>query len=335
MQGYVLTEYGDATAMQMRDVPVPAVSPDDVLIKVHAAGLNPLDIKLRDGVLRPLLKLDLPRVAGNELAGVVHEVGSGVTRFAVGDRVFARIDEGRLGAFGQYVAVSAGLVANMPESLTFVEAAGLPLAGETSIQALRDKLHVKAGQKVFIAGGAGGVGTLAIQIARWMGAHVATTASGKGAELVRSLGAETVIDYTRDRFVDVLHHYDAALDLRGGQDLIDCFSIVKPGGTVVSLAGMPEPKTALKDLDRGAGLATLLWFASAKVRWQAQQRKARYRFLFMRPDGTDLELLARLVDERTIIPVIDRVFSFDRIDHAFSYVEGGHAKGKVIVQLES
>lgn len=335
MRGYVLTGYGDAGAMRMREVPEPAAGPGELLIDVRAAGLNPLDLKLRQGVLRPLLRLDLPRVAGNELAGVVLQVGAGVTGFAAGDRVFARVAKPRLGAFAPRAVVAADLVAKMPAALDFTDAAGLPLAGLTALQALRDELHVRPGQRVFVSGGAGGVGTLAVQLATWMGAEVATTASARGTDLVRSLGAKTVIDYREQRFAEHLRDYDAALDLIGGQDLTDVFGILKPGATVVTVAGTPEPVTARKDLGRGFGLAALLWLASAGVRRRARAHRVDYRFLFMRPSGSDLALLARLVDEGHLRSVTDRVFAFEDIADAFAHLDRGRAKGKVVVRMSA
>ena len=333
MRGYVLTHYGDADAMELRDVPQPTVGHSEVLVRVRAAGLNPVDHKIRQGKLRLLNRLDLPRVAGSELAGVVEEVGAAVTRFAVGDRVFARVDKKKLGAFAPYAVLEESLAARMPESLDFVEGAGLPLAGLTALQALRDELALSPGDRVFISGGAGGVGTLAIQLANWLGATVATTASAKSAELVRSLGAETVIDYQRQKFKDVLRDYDGVFDLTGGQDLSDSFAILKRGGKTVSIAGIPEPVTARVDLDAGPLVTALLWAASAKIRRQARQAGVDYRYLFMQPSGEDLSMLSGLVDSGQLRPVIDRVFPFGRIAEAFTYLEQGHAKGKVIVQL--
>jgi alcohol dehydrogenase len=333
MRGYVLTRYGDADAMQLRDVPEPSPGPGELLIQVHAAGLNPVDYKIRQGKLRMLTHLDLPRVAGSELAGVVAETGPGVTRFTVGDRVFARVDKKKLGAYAPYVAVEQSLVAAMPQSLDFVQAAGLPLAGLTALQALRDELAVSPGDHVFISGGAGGVGTLAIQLANWLGATVATTASAASTELVRSLGAETVVDYRQQKFIDVLRDYDGAFDLTGGQDLPDSFAILKRGAKTVSIAGIPEPVTARADLNAGPLITGLLWLASAKIRRKAQQAGVSYRYLFMHPSGADLDVLSGLVDDGQLRPVIDRVFPFEQIADAFAYLEQGHAKGKVVVQL--
>ncbi|MFI6369738.1 NADP-dependent oxidoreductase [Streptomyces sp. NPDC050546] len=333
MQGYVMTKYGDANVMELREVPKPVPGPGDLLIRVHAAGLNPVDHKLRQGQLRLINRLALPGVAGSELAGVVEEVGPGVEDFAVGDRVMTRVDPNLLGAFATYATVSAGLVAPMPEKLDFEQAAGLPLAGLTALQALRDEMRVRPGQRIFISGGAGGVGTLAIQLAVWMGAHVTTTASSAGEELVRSLGAEDVIDYKTTRFKDVLHDFDGAFDLIGGQDLTDSFGIVKPGTKVVSVGGVPEPLTARKDLGAGFVITAMFQVMSAKLRRQAKAHDVDYRFLMMRPSGTDLRFLAGLVDEGHLRPVLDRSFPLERIADAVAYLEGGRAKGKVVVRM--
>ncbi|MBU3862730.1 NADP-dependent oxidoreductase [Streptomyces sp. 4503] len=328
-----MTRYGDAGAMELRDVPEPTPGSGEVLIRVRAAGLNPVDFKIREGKLRLLKRLDLPMVAGSELSGVVEAVGDGVRRFTVGDPVFARVDKGKLGAYAPYAVVDETLVAQMPKSLHFTDAAGLPLAGLTALQALRDELAVKEGERVFISGGAGGVGTLAIQLAVWLGAKVATTASPRGEELVRSLGAETVIDYRTQNFKDRLSDYDGAFDLTGGQDLIDSFAILKRGAKTVSVAGIPDATTARVDLDAGPLVTAALTVASAKIRRAARRKGVGYRYLFMHPSGADLEVLAELVDKGRLETVTDRVFPFEQITEAFAYLEQGHAKGKVVVQM--
>ncbi|MFC1436715.1 NADP-dependent oxidoreductase [Streptacidiphilus sp. N1-10] len=333
MRAFVMTRYGDASAMEMRDVPEPTAGRGEVLIRVHAAGLNPIDYKVRQGAMRLVHRLDLPQVAGSELSGVVAAVGTGVTRFAVGDRVFARVDKKKLGAFAPYAVVHETLVGTMPQSLDFADAAGLPLAGLTALQALRDELAVTEGDRVFISGGAGGVGTLAIQLAVRMGAQVATTASPRGQELVRSLGATTVIDYRQQRFRDVLSDYDGALDLTGGRDLSDSFAILKRGARTVSVAGLPQPANARADFDAGPLVAAALWAAGARIRHRAGRSGVGYRFLFMHPSGADLDLLAGLVDQGELRTVTDRVFPFERIADAFAHLEQGHAKGKVVVRM--
>jgi alcohol dehydrogenase len=331
MLAYVLTRYGGPDALWIRNVPAPQPGPGDVRIKVAAAGLNPVDYKFRRGALRPISRVRLPIVAGCELAGTVEAVGPGPNRFSLGDRVYARVDKTRLGAFAELVCVQQELVAAMPASLGFAEAAGLPLAGLTALQALRDELGVGRGTRLFISGGAGGVGTLAIQLAKYFGAEVTTTASARGEALVRRLGADHTIDYTRENFAEVLRDFDAVLDLVGGATLRDSFRILRSGGRVVSIAGVPEPLTATKDLGSPPPITAVFWLMSLGIRRRARKATANYRYLFMHPSGDDLRTLAGLVDGGHVQPVIDSTYRFAEIAAAFAALEQGHAKGKIVV----
>jgi len=302
-------------------------------VQVRAAGLNPVDIKTREGKLKVIRRYPLPVVMGNEIAGLVASVGSGVTRFSVGDRVYARLDKDKMGGLAEQAVVHEEHLAKMPASLSFEAAAAVPLAALTALQALRDELRLENGQSVFISGGAGGVGTFAIQIAKHLGAKVATTASPRGDALVRRLGADVVIDYTHQRFEEVLHDYDGVFDLLGGDDLVRSFSVVKRGGTVVSVAGIPEPETARRDLGRGSALAALFWIVSFGTRRTAARHGVRYRYLFMHPSGSELEEIAALIDAKKIEVVIDQIFPFAKTKEALAYLEGGRAKGKVVVSM--
>ena len=304
-----------------------------MLVRVHAAGLNPVDFKTRAGGLRIIRNYPLPIVMGNEFSGVVESVGGGVTRFAKGDRVFARVGKTAMGAFAECAVVDEDHAAPMPTSLDFPSAAAVPLAGLTALQALRDELGVNAGTRIFIPGGAGGVGTFAIQIAKHLGAYVATTASPRGEALVRRLGADLVIDYTRERFEDRLSDYDCAFDLIGGETLARIWPVLKRGGRVVSIAGMPEPVTAQKDLGGSRGLAVLFWIASLPTRLRALSHGAHYRYMFMHASGTDLTYLSSLIDAGKLEVVVDRIFPFAEAKEAMAYLEAGHAKGKVVLQM--
>ena len=333
MRALVLTNYGGPETTVLADVPEPAPRAGEVLVRVRAAGLNPVDFKTRAGGLRVIHRYPLPIVMGNELSGVVEDLGPGAMRFAKGDRVFARVDRNKMGAFAEYAVIPEDHVALMPKSLDFPAAAAVPLAALTALQALRDELHVSAGQRIFIPGGAGGVGTFAIQIAKLLGAHVATTASPSGDALVARLGADVVIDYTRECFEEKVSGYDSAFDLLGGDTLARLWPVLKPGGRVVSIAGMPEPVTARKDLERGSGLAAIFWVASLTTRLRAARHGLSYRYLFMHASGADLTYLASLIDAKKLDVVIDRVFSFTDIKEAVAYLETGHAKGKVVVTM--
>ena len=333
MQAFVLKAYGGPELAGLEEVPVPKPNSRQLLVRVRAAGLNPVDFKTRRGDLRLVQRYRLPAVLGNELAGEVIACGDQVRRFRGGDRVFARVDKNRMGAFAQFAIVEEDHAAVIPASLDFASAAAVPLAGLTALQALRDELHVERGQRIFISGGAGGVGSFAIQIAKHLGAQVATTASPRGEALVRQLGADTVIDYTQERPASVLSGFDGAFDLIGGDTLEQAFAIVRPGAIVVTVAGIPEPQTASKDLEGGLGLRALFWVASFSLRRRARQHGARYRYLFMHPSGEDLSELARLVDAGVVKVIVDSVYPFERIADAMAKLEAGRAKGKIVVTM--
>ncbi|TPK87476.1 NADP-dependent oxidoreductase [Mesorhizobium sp. B2-4-12] len=333
MHAYVLKRYGGPESARMTEVPAPVPGPRDLLVEVRAVGLNPVDFKFRQGKLRAILRPRLPLVLGNELAGNVVAVGSQVGRFRVGDPVFARVAKERAGAFAEQACVDEDHAAYMPRTLDFTDAAAVPLAGLTALQTLRDLLGVKPGQKLFISGGAGGVGTFAIQIAKWLGAHVTTTASKRGEALVRSLGCDEVIDYTVQDLSSVESRFDAGLDLIGGKVLEQMFDIMKPGTMIVSVAGVPEPQTAIRDLGGRKVLSAVLWLVSYGIRARARRRGVGYRYFFMHPSGRDLSLLAELIEQGKLKVVVDRTYPFAKIAEALDYVESGHAKGKVVVTI--
>jgi NADPH:quinone reductase-like Zn-dependent oxidoreductase len=333
MRAYVLKHYGGPEGSLLMDVPVPAPRPRDILVEVRAAGLNPVDFKFRQGKLRAILRPKLPLLLGNELAGEVIGVGHEVKRFRVGDRVFARVAKGRLGAFAEQACVDEDDAAYMPRNLDFTAAAAVPLAGLTALQALRDELRVKPGQKVFISGGAGGVGTFAIQIAKWLGAHVTTTASTRGEALVRSLGCDEVIDYTVQDLSSGQRRFDAGFDLIGGKTLEQMFEIMKPGTKIVSVAALPEPQTAIRDLGGRRALSAIFWLISCGIRSRARRAGVSYRYLFMHPSGSELALLAELIEQGKLKAIIDRTYPLAKIAEALAYVESGRAKGKVVVTV--
>lgn len=333
MRAYVLERYGDPRNARLTSAPAPRPGPGEILVAVHAAGLNPVDYKIRSGKLRPITRFPLPIVLGNELAGTVAECGAAVQGFVVGDRVCARVAKERLGAFADFAAVDAACVAKMPAALDFEHAAALPLAGLTALQCLRDELNVVAGQSLLITGGAGGVGSIAIPLAKHLGATVSTTASSTGADLVRRLGADHVIDYHSDWIPAHARQFDAVLDLVGGKGLEALFGVLKRGRTLVSVGGVPETETARKDLKRGGWLVLLFWLASARVRAAARRQDVGYRYLFMHPSGSELSELLSLVELGVLPITLDRVFDFAEIADAMAYLEQGRAKGKVVVRM--
>lgn len=333
MRAYVLNQYGGPEGSALTDIAPPAPGPNDVLVNVRAAGLNPVDFKFRQGKLKVIYRPQLPFVLGNELAGEVAAIGSAVTRFKIGDRVFARLGKSRGGAFAEQACVDESLVAHIPPGLDFTAAAAVPLAGLTALQALRDELGIKSGARVLISGGAGGVGTFAIQIAKWLGAHVTTTASSRGDALVRSLGADDVIDYTKQSIAQAGKQFDAGFDLIGGETLDQMFQVMKPGTRIVSVAALPEPRTAMKDLGGRVALAILFWIISGKIRSKARRAQVDYRYLFMHPSGSELAELGDLITQGRMKVTVDKVFPFAQMAEALAYVESGRAKGKVVVEM--
>lgn len=332
MKAFVLDRYGKQRPLQLTDVPVPAIRDDEVLVEVHAAGVNLLDAKIRSGEFKLILRYSRPLILGHDVAGVVVKVGPRAQPFKVGDEVYARVDDLGIGTFAQFVPVKASSLALKPATLTMVEAASLPLVGLTAWQALVEMAGLKRGQSVFIQAGSGGVGTFAIQLARHLGARVATTTSTANVDLVRRLGADTVIDYKTQDFVDALRDQDVVLNSQDGKTLNKSLRVLKPGGKLISISGPPDPDFA-RDIAAPAPVRWLMWLLSAGVRRQSRSRSVDYRFLFMHADGNQLREIARLVDAGAIRPVIDKVYPFASTNEALAHVEGGRAKGKVVVAV--
>jgi NADPH:quinone reductase-like Zn-dependent oxidoreductase len=333
MKAFVVERYGGADSVRAADVPDPRVGAQDVLVRIGAAGVNPVDLKIRNGDLKAILPLRAPFVLGNDLAGTVVAVGARVTRFAVGDEVYAHPAQDRMGTFAELVALHEDDVAAKPATLSMVEAASLPLVALTAWQALVERADLRPGQKVLIHAGAGGVGTVAIQLAKFLGASVATTASATKTDLVNKLGADVVVDYREKPFETVLHDYDVVLDTVGGDTLDKSLQVLRPGGTVVSIAGPPDPALAE---DLGVNLVVRLAIAalSYRIRRRARRRGVRYSYLFVKASGDQLRELTALVDAGTVRPVVDSVFDFDQTRDALAHLEQGHTKaGKVVIRM--
>jgi len=332
MRALVLKRYGGLDQIAFADISRPALKPDEILVQVHAAGLNPIDYMIPKGTFKPMLRFQLPATLGSDLAGVVVEVGSRVTRFKPGDAVFASIFDLGTGAFAEFAVVPEHAAALKPANLDFVQAASIPMVGLTSWQALKERAKLKPGQKVFIPAGSGGIGTFAIQLAKHLGAKVGTTTSTGNMELVKSLGADEVIDYKKQEFEKVLRDYDAVLGTVRGDAIKKSLRILKPKSNVVSLIGPPDPAFA-----RARGMNFLMKFVfgllSRKIRRLAKKRDVTYSFLFVHPDGRQLAELGELLQSGRIQPVIDKVFPFDQAKDALAYLEKGRAKGKVVVQI--
>jgi len=333
VKAFVVDRYRKRAALRLADIPTPELHEDEVLVEVHAAGVNLLDAKIRSGEFKLILPYRLPLVLGHDVAGVVAKVGMRVRQFKPGDEVYARADDFRIGTFAEFVSVREASLALKPKGLTMEEAASIPLVGLTAWQALVEKAGLKRGQKIFIQAGSGGVGTFGVQLARHLGATVAATTGTSNVALVKSLGADVVIDYKTQDFEDVLRDYDLVLNSQDGKTLEKSLRVLKRGGKLISISGPPDPQFG-RELAASGFVRLVMRLLSAKVRRKAQQLGVGYSFLFMKASGSQLREITRLIDAGAIRPVIDRVFPFASTNEAVAYVESGHAKGKVVVTVK-
>jgi NADPH:quinone reductase-like Zn-dependent oxidoreductase len=333
MKAFIFDRYGSADHVRAGDVPDPELREDDVLVQIHAAGVNLLDSKIRNGEFKLFLRYRLPLILGHDVAGVVVRVGSRVRRFKPGDEVYARPADGRIGAFAEFIAIAEEDVAIKPKALSMAEAASIPLVGLTAWQALVERANLRKGQKVLIHAGSGGVGTFAIQLAKHLGATVATTTSTANVDLVRSLGADIVIDYKKEDFADVIRDYDVALNSLDRVTLEKSLQVLKPGGQLISISGPPDAAFA-RSIGASWVLRVIMGFLSYGIRAKAKRRQVHYSFLFMRASGDQLSEITSLIDDGIIRPVVDRVFPFTSTKEAMAYVEAGRAKGKIVVSLK-
>ncbi|MDP9423406.1 MAG: NADP-dependent oxidoreductase [Pseudomonadota bacterium] len=330
MKAFAIDRYnGPLTA---REVPDPVAQPGVVLVRIHAASVNPVDSKIRNGEFKLFLPYRFPLVLGNDFAGVVIGVGAGVRRFRIGDEVYAHPDNDRIGAFAEYIAVREDNVAPKPKNLSMEEAASIPLVALTAWQVLVERAQLKKGQKILVHAGSGGVGTIAIQLAKHLGATVATTTSSANVELVKSLGADVIIDYRKQDFAELLRDYDVVLNSLGPDILEKSLAVLKPGGKLISISGPPDPAFA-KSIGASWFFRQAVRLLSLKIRRRAKRHRIDYSFLFMKANGDQLGEITKLIEAGAIRPVVDRTFPFDQTPEALAYVDSGRAKGKVVIKV--
>lgn len=331
MKAFFIDGYGKDTG-RIGHLPDPEVGPDDVLVKVHAASVNLLDSKIRKGEFKLILPYRFPLVLGNDLAGVVLRVGDNVRQFKPGDEVYGRPREESMGTFAELIAVSQDALALKPVNLDMAQAASIPLVALTAWQVLVETAQLKKGQKVLIHAGSGGVGSIAIQLARHVGAFVATTTSTRNVEWVKALGADVVIDYKQQHFDTLLHDYDVVLNSLDAGTLEKSLKVLKPGGRLISISGPPTAQFA-KAQRLNWGLQQVMGLLSYGIRRKARKQGVSYSFVFMRASGEQLCEISALIESGVIKPVVDRMFEFSDTAQALSYVEQGRAKGKVVIRV--
>lgn len=334
MQAFKLNRYGKKETLHLTEMPEPVLNENEVLVEVHAASVNLLDSLIRNGNFKPFLPYKMPLILGHDVAGVVTKIGSKVSKFKLGDEIYSRVSDFKIGTFAQFIAVNENDLALKPKNITFEEAASLPLVGLTSWQALVENVNLKQGQKVFIQAGSGGVGTFAIQLAKHLGASVATTTSSANVDLVKRLGANTIIDYKTEDFETILKDYDVVLHSnKNPKILAKSLRILKSGGKLVSLVGPPTPEFAAS-IGLPWYLKLVMKFLSASALKQAKALNVSFSFLFMRANGQQLSQITTLIEGGHIKPTLDKVFPFEQVNDAIAYVETGRAKGKVVIKIK-
>lgn len=332
MKAFIINKY-TKDGLQHADVRAPQVGENDVLVEVHAAGVNLLDSKIKTGEFKLILPYKMPLILGHDVAGVITQVGKNVTHFKIGDEVYSRPSDFGIGTFAEFIAINERDVALKPKNISMEEAASIPLVALTAWQALVEKANLKKGQKVFIQAGSGGVGIVAIQLAKHLGATVATTASEKSFGMLKDLGADVLIDYKSQDFETILKDYDVVLNSQDNKTLEKSLRILSPEGKAISISGPPTP-----DFARAIGapwfVKVILFLISWGIRRNAKKLGVDYSFLFMKSDGKQLKEISKLIEEQAIRPVVDRIFPFNQTNEALEYVESGRTKGKVVVKMK-
>jgi len=332
MKAFTIQRYSKTDHLEMADVPKPIIKADEILVEIHSASVNQLDNKLKSGEFKMMLPYKFPLILGHDVAGIVVEIGSKVTKFKVGDLIFSRLPDFQIGAFAEYVAINENFVAPKPKNISMEKAASIPLVGLTVWQAF-EKAKLKKGQKVFIQAGSGGVGIFAIQLAKHLGAVVATTTSAKNVQLVKDLGADVVIDYKTQDFENILKDYDLVLNSQDQKTLEKSIRILKPGGKVISISGPPDVDFA-KKLALNFFLKAVMFLLSFQTKKLAKKQNVDYSFLFMEANGDQLNEISKLIESGIIKPTVDKSFPFEQTNYALNYVDSGRAKGKVIIKIK-
>jgi len=334
MKAFIVKRYGKKEKLHLTEVAEPSIKENEVMVQIYTAGINLLDSLIRNGDFKIFLPYKTPFVNGHDMAGVITKVGAKVLKFKVGDQVYARPSDFKIGTFAEFIAVNENDLALKPKNISMEEAASIPLVGLTSWQALVEISKLQKGQRVFIQAGSGGVGTFAIQLAKHLGAFVATTTSSANTALVESLGADLVIDYKKEDFATILKNYDVVIhSSREAKVLENSLRILKKGGTLVSLTGPPTPEFA-KEIGLGWHLQMLMNLLSMSTQRKAKKLNVNFKFLFMRAHGEQLSQITKLIESGVIKPTIDKVFPFEQTNDALTYVETGRAKGKIVVKLK-
>jgi len=333
MKAAQITKYSKDINLTIVEVVIPEIKDNEVLVKVKAAGVNPVDILIANGSIRLVQDYKFPLTLGNELAGVIEKVGKKVKKYKIGDKIMTRLPISCIGAFAEYVAVDAKAIALIPTHLTYVEAAAVPLTGLTGYQALNDVLRAQAGQSVFLPGGTGGLGAMVIPIAKQMGLYVITSGSESGRERMLAMGVDQFINYKEQNYAEVLSNINYVMDTLGPKDIAQELKILKPYGKLVSLKGVPNYRFAV-EYSFPFWKKVLFKLAGGKYDRMAAKQRKEYHFFFVKANGEQLQKVANILESNKIKPTLDSVYDFAQISQALDKVAQGHAQGKVVVTFE-
>ncbi|MDO4903181.1 MAG: NADP-dependent oxidoreductase [Limosilactobacillus sp.] len=333
MKAALHTKYNKTDiALEIREIATPELAPNQVRVRVKTAGVNPLDNMITRGQVKMIVPYKMPQVAGNELVGVIEAVGADVKGFQIGDRVFARLPLDQIGAFAEEVAVDQDALAKVPEYLSDVEAAAIPLTALTVMQAL-ELMDVKPGKTIFISGGTGGLGGMAIPIAKAKGLTVITNGNGSGEERVKALGADQFIDYKKEDYANVVSDVDYVIDTLGRQETEKQMKILKKGGKIVSLIAMPNGDFARR-MNLPKWKQIILSLAGRKFDKMAEKNGVKYYFIFVKSNGAQLQEAANILDEIKLKPSIDQVFAFENVNDALEKISRGGSRGKTVLEFK-
>ena len=333
MKSLMITKYGDInSSLEEQEIAKPALDENQILIKAYSSSFNPIDFKIVRGDFKAMGKVTFPIGTGRDVSGIIEEIGKNIKKFKKGDKVYSRVNESHVGTMAEYVVSNVNDTALIPSNLSFDESASIPLVGLTTYQALEDIAKLSKGEKILIHAGSGGIGTFAIQLAKHLGAHVTTTTSTKNISFVKGLGADKVIDYTSENYLDEGAVFDVVFDTLGGEHTLNSFKVIKNEGRVISISGAIDGATA-EQFGLNKFIRMILAFQARKVTRAASKKNAMYRFLFMSPNGEQLKKIAKLYESGEIKPIIDKTYKFAEAIQALEYLSKGHARGKVIVKI--
>lgn len=333
MKAALITKYSKKFKVVVKDIPVPDISDNEVLVKVKAAAVNHLELLIATGSVKLIQDYEFPLVLGNELTGVIEKVGKNVQGFKVGDAIYSRLPLQKIGAFAEYAAIHADAIAHLPANLDFVTGAAAPLTGLTAYQGLHEELAAQAGESVFIPGGSGSFGQMAIPIAKSMGLKVIVSGNPQARELTMATGADQYIDYTTENYWEHLHDVDYVMDTLGPGEFDHELSIIKEGGRLLSLRTGPNKRFA-EAIRLPGWKQKLFTIAGAKYDYKAKKKGIQYHFIFVRSDGEQLKKISKIIEDNGIVPAVDLTeFHIEDINEALNFVATGHPKGKVIIQF--